>query len=162
MTAVGSMLHATAARAGAALSRVGPAGRRLLAGLTLVALCLAASPGAAAALEPLSQERYINDRLIAARIADRICRECPSIDGRLIQAFLQARKLKSYALQKGYSEAEIEAFLDSEADRKRIYATAEDYLARHGAAPGDPESFCRLGRDEIARKSVIGSLLIAK
>lgn len=124
--------------------------------LTLVA----ATP--AAALEPLSQERYINDRLISARVADRIRRTCDSLDGRIIYAYSQARALKRYAQQKGYSEAEIEAFLDSEADRARIYAAAEDYLARQGAREGDRESFCRVGRAEIEARSIIGSLLVAR
>ena len=51
--------------------------------LALIGAVLA-SP--AAALEPLSQEKYINDRLIAARIADRIRRTCPTIDGRILYA----------------------------------------------------------------------------
>jgi hypothetical protein len=116
----------------------------------------------AAALEPLAQEKYINDRLIAARIADRIRRTCPSIDGRILYAYGEARKLKRYAETKGYSRAQIDAFLDSKADKARIYAVAEDYLARQGAKAEDPESFCRVGRQEIARNTVIGSLLVAK
>lgn len=121
---------------------------------------LLASP--AAALEPLSKEKYINDRLIAARIADRIRRTCPTIDGRILYAYGEARKLKSYARSKGYSNAQIDAFLDSKADKKRIYAVAEDYLTRKGAKPGNPQSFCAVGRNEIANKTIIGSLLVAK
>lgn len=126
-----------------------------------IALALTAA-GPATALEPLSQERYINDRLIAARVADRIRRNCDSIDGRIIYAYSQARALKRYAEQKGYSAAEIDAFLDSKQDRARIYAVAEDYLKRQGAREGDPESFCRVGRAEIEGRSIIGSLLVAK
>lgn len=127
-----------------------------------LALALSAAPASAAALEPLSQERYINDRLIAARVADRIRTTCDSLDARMIYAFTQARALKRYAEDKGYSEAEIEAFLDSKEDRARIYAVAEDYLTRQGAREGDPESFCRIGQAEIAAGSVIGSLLVSK
>ena len=126
----------------------------------IAATLAAASP--AAALEPLSQERYINDRLIAARVADRIRRECSSIDARMIFAFTQARALKRYALDKGYSEEQVETFLDSKADKQRIYGIAEDYLARKGATAGNEDGFCKLGRDEIAAGSVIGSLLSAK
>lgn len=131
------------------------AGAALAATLTLTAM-------PAAALEPLSQERYINDRLIAARIADRIRRECPSIDGRIVYAFMQARELKKYAESKGYSQAQIEAFLDSRPDKDRIYAVAEEYMAQNGVTAGDADSFCRLGREEIAKKTVTGSLLSAK
>lgn len=130
----------------------------------LIALALTAATLAApaAAQAPLAQERYINDRLIAARVADRVRRECPSIDARIVYAWSQARALKRYAESKGYSSSEIDAFLDSKQDKARIYAAAEDYLTRNGARKGDAESFCRIGRAEIASKSVAGSLLVAK
>lgn len=127
--------------------------------LALIAATLATP---AVALEPLSQEKYINDRLVAARVADRIRRTCPSIDGRLLYAYGEARKLKRYAQNKGYSNAQIDAFLDSKPDKQRIYAVAEQYLTQNGAKKNDPETFCRIGRAEIARKNVIGSLLVAK
>lgn len=127
--------------------------------LALIGAMLAAP---AAALEPLSQEKHINDRLIAARIADRIRRSCPSIDGRIFYAYGEARKLKTYARDKGYSNAQIDAFLDSKADKQRIYAVAEDYLTRKGARANDPQSFCAVGRQEIAKNTIIGSLLVAK
>ncbi len=126
------------------------------------AIAVMAFSSPASALEPLPQERYINDRLIAARVADRVRRECPTIDARIVYAWGQARALKRYAESKGYSRSEIDAFLDSKQDKARIYAAAEDYLTRNGAVKGDAESFCRIGRNEIASKSVAGSLLVAK
>ncbi len=116
----------------------------------------------AAALEPLSQEKYINDRLIAARIADRIRKTCPTIGARIFYAYGQARQLQSYARKKGYSDAQIDSFLDSKQEKKRIYAVAEDYLTRNGAKKDDPESFCKIGRAEIKKNTVIGSLLVSK
>lgn len=134
--------------------------RNRMAAALAATVTLIATP--AAALEPLAQEKYINDRLVAARVADRIRRECPSIEGRVVYAFMKARELKAYARGKGYSEAEIEAFLDSRADKDRIYAVAETYMAGKGVVAGDADSFCRLGRDEIARNTVTGSLLSAR
>lgn len=128
--------------------------------MALAAVVTISTP--AAALEPLSQEKYINDRLIAARIADRIRRNCPSINGRLVYAYQQARALERYALGKGYSREQIDAFLDSKADKRRIYAVAEDYMARKGVTDSDPESYCRLGRAEIQGRTVSGSLLVSK
>ncbi|MTH34630.1 hypothetical protein GL279_08460 [Paracoccus limosus] len=116
----------------------------------------------AVALEPIAKEKYINDRLIAARIADRIRRTCPTIDGRILYAFGEARRLKSYAQNKGYSNVQIDAFLHDKAEKKRIYGVAEDYLTRKGAKANDPQSFCAIGKQEIAAKSIIGSLLVAK
>lgn len=125
-----------------------------------VAMTSLSSP--ALALEPLSQEKYINDRLIAARVADRVRRECPSIDARMVKAWNEARALKRYAENKGYSAAQIDAFLDSRTEKDRIYGIAERYLTQNGARKGDAESFCRIGRAEIAGNSVAGSLLVAK
>ena len=135
---------------------------KTLAALTAAMMSLGALTSPAAALEPLSQERYINDRLIAARIADRIRRECPTLDARMLYAYSQARALERYALDKGYTRQQVNAFLDDKAERKRIYAVADDYMARNGVKKGDPESYCRLGRQEIANRTVTGSLLVAK
>jgi len=128
--------------------------------LAAIALAVLALP--AAAQVPLSQETYINDRLVQARVADMLRRGCPDISARMIRAFSEARALKRYALDQGYSETEIETFLDSREDRRRIYAEADRYMVQNGVVNGQPETFCRLGRDEIARQTVAGSLLSAR
>lgn len=130
--------------------------KRMILG-AVIAASLAAP---AAALTPLSQEKYINDRLIAARVADKIRRNCKSIDGRIVYAWSQARALKKYARNKGYSEAQIKAFLDSKPDKARIYAAAAAYLRKKGAT--NAAGYCKLGRSEIARGSIAGSLLKEK
>ena len=129
-----------------------------------LAACLAGAllAGPAAALEPLAANKYINDRLIAARIADRVRRECPSLNARIVYAWGQAKELKKYAEAQGYSSAQIDAFLDSRSEKDRIYAVAEDYLRRNGARPGNPQSFCSVGTAEIANNTVTGSFLVAR
>nr|WP_111298596.1 DUF5333 domain-containing protein [Paracoccus saliphilus] len=126
----------------------------------IAAALLAATP--AAALEPLSQNAYVNDRLVQARVADLVRRGCPMINARLIRAFSEARALKRYALEQGYSETQIDAFLDSREERRRIYEKADRYMVDKGVVNGKPDTFCRLGRDEIARQTVAGSLLSAR
>jgi hypothetical protein len=111
------------------------------------------------ALPPLSENAYINDRLVQARVADRIRKECDAISARLVYAYSQARALKRYALEQGYTDAEIEAFLDSRAEKDRVKAAAEAYLAANGAVAGDAASFCALGVKEIAAGSIAGSLI---
>lgn len=128
----------------------------------LTAATLSASALPVAAQVPLAQEKYVNDRLIAARIADRIRRECPSYGARMVYAFNQARALKRYALDKGYSEEQIDTFLDSREDRRRIYAVAEEYLTSKGAKDGDAQSFCAVGQQEFASNSYIATFLVAR
>ncbi len=132
--------------------------RRTL-GAALVAATLAAP---AAALPPLSQEPHVNDSLIQARVADMLRRGCPSLNARILKAFGEARKLKRYALDKGYSEDQIDAFLDNRDERRRIYAEADRYMTANGVVNGQPETFCRLGQQEIAQKTIAGSLLVAR
>ena len=127
----------------------------LLAGVILATL--AAAPGQA--LEPLSREAYVNERLVAARVADRIRRECPAINANMVRAFAAAQSLKAYAQRKGYAEAEIDAFLKDRAQRQRVYAEAERYMADRGVRAGDVQSFCKLGYAEIEAGSIAGSLI---
>ncbi|MDF3607360.1 DUF5333 domain-containing protein [Paracoccus sp. DMF-8] len=134
---------------------------KTLVAAAVAAVSLQALPVAAQQV-PLAQEKYVNDRLIAARIADRIRRECPSYNARMIYAYGQARALKAYARNQGYSEAQIEAFLDSKEDKRRIYAVAEDYLTRNGAVKGNAQSFCRVGAQEFANNSYIATFLVAR
>ncbi|WP_295047514.1 DUF5333 domain-containing protein [uncultured Paracoccus sp.] len=128
----------------------------------LALTCGAALAAPAVALPPLSQERHINDSLVQARVADMLRRGCPSLDARIVRAFNEARKLKRYAQEQGYSEAQIDAFLDSRDERRRIYALADRYMVANGVVNGQPDTFCRLGEQEIARKTIAGSLLVAR
>ncbi len=130
---------------------------------SLVAITLAAFMAAPAhAREPLSAEAHVHQQLVAARVADRIRRECPSINANMVRAFAAAQSLKAYAQRKGYSEAEIDAFLKDRAERQRIYAEAEAYMAARGVRPGDVQSYCALGQAEIDARSVAGSLIRRK
>lgn len=131
-----------------------------LAGMAL-AIATASAP-AAEAREPLSAEAHVTRQLVAARVADRIRRECPSIGANMVRAFAAAQALKAYAQGKGYSDAEIDTFLKDRTERERIYAQAEAYMAARGVRPGDVQSYCALGYAEIEARSVAGSLIRRK
>ncbi|MCB6177382.1 DUF5333 domain-containing protein [Rhodobacter sp. Har01] len=126
--------------------------------LKTLALCLAlATP--AFALEPLAEEPFINDSLRAGRIGDVIRKTCPTIEARMFTVWSKLEELKRYARAKGYSEAEVKAFLKDPGQKARLKAEAAAYLTEAGAVDGDAESYCKVGRDEIAKGSLIGSLL---
>ena len=122
----------------------------------VLALSLAS---AAWALPPLNRNAYINDRLVAAQIGDVIRKTCPSIHARILHALSEGRKLEKYARDLGYSKAQIDAFTGSKVEQQRVKDAAAAYMAANGVVPGDVESYCRLGRAEIARRSITGSLL---
>lgn len=107
----------------------------------------------------LANEPHVTAMLVEARVADRVRRECASIDGRMVRAIGEARKLKAWANAQGYADDEIRSFLDDRAQKDRIYALAEERLARNGAVRGQPQSYCTAGRAEIAAGTLAGSLL---
>jgi hypothetical protein len=132
---------------------------RRLHGIVLATVLSLSQAAGAVALEPLNEEKHINDSLRAGFIADRIDDECDTISARKFVALAKLNDLKSYALKKGYAAEEIRAFVRDKNEKKRGKAEAAAWLEAAGAVPGDAESYCRIGRDEIARKSLIGSLL---
>ena len=129
---------------------------------TAALLALITTASVASAKTPLAKENHINYSLMAAKVADRIRKTCPSISARMFVALGKANALKAYALDKGYTEPEVRAFLKNPMQKARIEALAANYLKQHGAVTGDVESYCTVGRAEIAKKSLIGQMLRAK
>ena len=127
----------------------------LIAGI----LALGATTASAQAAVPLNEEPHINNSLMAVAVGNAIRKTCPSISARMLVALSKGRELQNYALEKGYSKDEMEAFLDNKTEKARVKALAADYMAANGVVDGDVESYCTLGRAEIAKDSLIGSLL---
>ena len=124
--------------------------------VALVAM-LAAAP--AFALEPLNTEKHINEALVAGRVADVIRNTCPSISAKMLTVLQELNALEAYLRDKGYTEAEVKAFRKNKDEKARIKGLANDYLTAAGAVEGDVESYCKVGRDEIAKGTLAGSLL---
>lgn len=127
-----------------------------------LALALFLVPAGAALAQTragLPNEPHATAALVEARVADRVRRECSSIDGRMLRAISEARQLKAWANGQGYSDDEIRSFLESREQKNRIYALADARLQRNGAVPGKPETYCAAGRAEIEAGTLAGSLL---
>ena len=124
-------------------------------------LTLMAMTAMAQSKTPLAQEYHINYSLMSAKAADRIRKTCPSISARMFVALGKARALKSYALNKGYSEPEVRVFLKNPKEKARVKAMAANYLKQQGAVTGDVQSYCRVGRAEISQKTLVGQMLRA-
>ena len=123
------------------------------------ALMLGATAAAAQAAVPLAQEPHINQQLMAGAVGDAIRKSCPSISARMVTVYIKMKELENYARKAGYREAEVKVFLKDAGEKARIKGMAADYMAANGVIAGDVESYCTLGRAEIAKGSLIGSLL---
>jgi hypothetical protein len=135
---------------------------RLMApGRIVIALAIGILAGAQAlaAKVPLREEGHIVGSLVAARVADTIRKTCPTITARTFVVLAELDALKAYARTKGYSVAEVRAFLKDPGEKARLKQMAADALQRAGAKPGDVESYCAVGRAEIAKGTLTGSLI---
>ena len=132
-------------------------------GLTVKALlsagALALSTQMASAQVSLSKEPHINEQLMAAAVGDVIRNTCPSISARMVTVYFKVKELEKYARKAGYQEDEVKAFLKDKSQKARIKGMAADYMAANGAVAGDVESYCTLGRAEMAKGSLIGELI---
>ena len=117
---------------------------------------------AEARAQTLAQEDDINTGLFNVAVADRIRKKCDAIAPRYFTALGYLQSLKSEALGRGYSDAEIDRYINDDAEKEKMRERRNAYIRASGAKPDDPGSLCRLGRKEIARQSQIGQLLKAR
>lgn len=114
---------------------------------------------AAEAKPALRDVPAIDGALLAVGLADEIRKQCPNISPRYIKALRFVSGLRDKARDMGYTEAEIDAYRKSPAEKARLKAQGYSYLAANGVTVGNPQSYCTLGRAEIEKSSQIGTLL---
>jgi hypothetical protein len=107
----------------------------------------------------LPDDPHVTRQLVAAQVGDIIRTICPTISARVFVVVSEIWALERHAKAAGHTDADIRAFLDSPSEKQRIKTLALDYLRKAGAKTGDVESYCKVGRDEIANQTVTGSLL---
>jgi hypothetical protein len=125
--------------------------------LTVTLAALTATP--ALALVPINENAVIMDTLLQGFIGDAIDDNCPSIEARKLRALNELTKLRDYALEQGYSADDIRALVKSKDEKAKGKAKAAEILKERGAEPGNPDAYCAIGEEEIAKGSLIGELL---
>lgn len=130
---------------------------------TIMALVFGLSATASAAnMAPLTQNKRVMDGFYVIGTADIIRKTCPSIDARMVRAVMFLGSLERYAKDQGYTDEQIDDFLDNQAEEDRLRARIVSDLAARGAPAGDVDGHCRVGLEEIAADSAVGRLLRAK
>ncbi len=108
---------------------------------------------------PLKDVPYVSEGIIATGIAYEIGRVCPSLSARMLAGVFFLYELQSYAYDLGYSKAEVDGYINDKVEKSRLEAIARERLAEMGAIADQPETYCTVGRQEIAAESQIGKLL---
>lgn len=125
----------------------------------LIAAALAASLGQTAQAAGLKDEAEIRDGLLVVGMAYEISEKCGSIDARKLRGITTLLNLKSRARDLGYSSEEIDTYVDDKAEKKRLEGIARAQLVQLGVVPGEEETYCAVGRDQIAKGTGVGRLL---
>lgn len=130
--------------------------------ICLAATLMVAVPALASAKPPLREVPQIDNELYYIAIAHEIDEYCENISGRRMKAIAFLWQLRSEANSLGYSDDEIRAYVESDAEKDRMRAKGENYLFANGVTYEKPETFCVLGHAEIDKNSAIGVYLRAK
>jgi hypothetical protein len=136
---------------------------RLITALALSFSVLTQAPVAAASsLPPLRDVPEIDDNMLWVALAIEISDRCDSLAPRTLRGLNYLWNLKARASDMGYSDRDIRAYVDSDAEKDRMRARGEAYIRAHGLDTARDADLCRLGRDEIQKGSQIGAFLRAK
>lgn len=124
----------------------------------LLAALLAPAPALAQPASP-GDDPAIAEGLIDVAIAYELGRACGPVDARRLQGIGVLLGLQARARSLGFSQDEVDAYVDDEAERARLESVARDRLAGLGATPGDEASHCAVARAEIDKGTPVGRLL---
>lgn len=127
-------------------------------GILALAALIPATSGAAD-LPPLAENERVRTEFLAGAVGDEIVDNCPDMAARMLVVIGKLNDLNNYAKSLGYTSEQIREFRKSDENKARLNAMRDEYLAANGVVPGDTESYCRLGRQEIEQRTLIGSLL---
>ena len=132
---------------------------RKLAVIAVVAFGAVLSAGHLSAQTALKDVAKVRDGIIYTGMAYEISEQCDSINARLFRGLGYLQSLRRYAGELGYSQAEIEAYINNAAEKDRLEGIARAQLARLGVVPGESDSYCTVGRAQIAANTRVGWLL---
>lgn len=127
--------------------------------LILPIVLSAAIAAPAIAKPPLRDVAAIDNGLMSVAIADEIRKKCDGISARMVRALSTLEGLKSEARGLGYSNDEIEDYVTSKSEKRRMRAKATAYLASKGVSADSTSQLCAFGKSEISKGSSIGRLL---
>ena len=123
------------------------------------AIAVFAMAGPTIARPALKDVPEVREGIIYAGMAYEISRRCDGISARMWRGMNYLQSLKRRAQELGYSDAEIEAYIDDSAEKNRLEGIARQQLAQLGVVRDDPATYCAVGRSQMAANTRVGWLL---
>ena len=127
-----------------------------------VAATLATTAASATDYTILREDKRMHGELMGASLAYLIAENCASIKLRRLTMVGRALSLRSYAKGLGYSGGEVDDYVTADVEKDRFRAIATPIMANKGAVTGKPETYCTVGKNEIASKTFVGTMLRAR
>ena len=110
----------------------------------------------------LIENENIWHELLQISVASKISEECTSIEARKIKGLFALLQIKSVAKELGYTDNEINEFVSSEENKKKLKNETDVYLLDNGVDLNNVKTVCLFGLSEIDQETTIGSLLRIK
>ena len=124
----------------------------------LSAALLGAMLSTAASANPANVER-VTDGLIAAGMAIELDDNCGDVRVRMLRGLNFLQGLKNHLQDLGYSNAEIDAYIDNRDEKQRLKDIAQERLFALGVRADDPATYCIVANAQIAEGTQVGQLL---
>ena len=127
--------------------------------VSAIAFACIISAGAASAQTALKEVAHVRDGIIDVGMAYELSEHCDSIRARLFRGLGFLQSLKSHASELGFTDQEIDEYVNDRNEEKRLEAIARAKLATLGVVEGEEASYCAVGLAQIAANTRVGWLL---
>ena len=127
--------------------------------ITAIALSAVMFAGSLSAQTALKDVAKVRDGIIFVGMAYELSEKGDTINARLFRGFSYLQSLQNHARDLGYSDTEIDAYINDNTEKDRLETIARTQLSLLGVTEGDPDSYCTVGRAQIDANTRVGWLL---
>ena len=127
--------------------------------VSAIALACVITVSAASAQAALKDVAYVRDGIVHVGMAYELSERCDGLRARLFRGLGFLQSLKRHASDLGYSDEEIDDYVNDRDEKKRLEAIARTQLIALGVVEGEEASYCAVGRAQIAANTRVGWLL---
>jgi len=114
--------------------------------------------GSVAQANPANVER-VTEGLIAAGMAIELDDNCSDVRVRMLRGLNFLQGLKNHLQDLGYSNTEIDAYIDNRSEKQRLETLARQRLNALGVRTDDASTYCTVAQTQIAQGTQVGQLL---
>ena len=125
---------------------------------TLIAAVLGTALSTPAIASPADVPR-VTEGLISAAMVIRLGKRCDSVSVRRLRGLNFLHGLRQHLRDMGYTNQEIDAYIDDEDEEERLEDIAFQRLRDLGAIDDDGPSHCAVARSQMAQGTLVGSFL---